>query len=171
MKMGANIYYLELIFILVSVFQHYKLMKKDMLIEILFLRKKDKKHQKKILGCKFIRINTSNAKNGYDLDYEVGNSQAFIDEFKNKKNKKTRKNIRNGKRKRQRTKRKIRKRNKKEIEKQMREKLEKEMREKIEKEAEIKELNDENKELKKKINNSTTNKINNNFGKIIIKNW
>ena len=31
------------------------------------------------------RISTSNAKNGYDLDYEVGNVQAFIDEFKNKK--------------------------------------------------------------------------------------
>ena len=39
----------------------------------------------KKLGCKFIRINTSNAKNGYDLDYEVGNIEAFIDEFKNKK--------------------------------------------------------------------------------------
>ena len=33
----------------------------------------------------FIIINTSNAKNGYDLDYEVGNVQVFIDEFKNKK--------------------------------------------------------------------------------------
>ena len=44
----------------------------------------------KELGCKFIRINTSNAKNGYDLDYEVGNIEAFIDEFKNKKNKRTR---------------------------------------------------------------------------------
>ena len=32
-----------------------------------------------------IRINTSNVKNGYDLDYEVGNIEAFIDEFKNKK--------------------------------------------------------------------------------------
>ena len=42
------------------------------------------------LGCKYIRINTSNAKNGYDLDYEVGNIEAFIDEFKNKKNKRTR---------------------------------------------------------------------------------
>ena len=39
----------------------------------------------KKIGCKFIRINTSNAKNGYDLDYEVGNIEAFIDEFKNKK--------------------------------------------------------------------------------------
>ena len=37
------------------------------------------------LGCKFIRINTNNAKNGYDLHYEVGNIEAFIDEFKNKK--------------------------------------------------------------------------------------
>ena len=49
--------------------------------------KKTKDIRKK-LGCKFIRINTTNAKNGYDLDYEVGNVQAFIDEFKNKKTKK-----------------------------------------------------------------------------------
>ena len=49
----------------------------------------DKKgHTEKLLGCKFIRINTSNAKNGYD---EVGKVQAFIDEFKNKKIKKNRK--------------------------------------------------------------------------------
>ena len=91
--MGVNIYYLELIFILVSVFQQQKLMKKDILTEILFLRKKDKKHQKKKLGCKFIRINTSNSKNGYDLDYEVGNVQVFIDEFKNKKIKKFEKQL------------------------------------------------------------------------------
>ena len=32
-----------------------------------------------------MRINASNVKNGYDLDYEVGNVQAFTDEFKNKK--------------------------------------------------------------------------------------
>ena len=38
----------------------------------------------------FIRINTSNAKNGHDLDYEVGNIEAFVDEFKNKKNRRTR---------------------------------------------------------------------------------
>ena len=54
--------------------------------------KKQKALEKK-LGCKFIRINTSNAKNGYDLDYEFGNIEAFIDEFKNKKNKRTRKKI------------------------------------------------------------------------------
>ena len=52
--------------------------------DIIFEEKIQKALEKK-LGCKFIRINTSNAKNGYDLDYEVGNVQAFIDEFKNKK--------------------------------------------------------------------------------------
>ena len=57
-----------------------------------FWRKKIKSIRKK-LGCKFIRINTSNAKNGYDLDYEVGNVQAFIDEFKNKKIKKLEKQL------------------------------------------------------------------------------
>ena len=40
-----------------------------------------------------IRINTSNVKNGYDLDYEVGNVQAFIDEFKNKNMKKLEKQL------------------------------------------------------------------------------
>ena len=52
--------------------------------DITFDEKRQKALEKK-LGCKFIRINTSNAKNSYDLDYEVGNVQAFIDEFKNKK--------------------------------------------------------------------------------------
>ena len=37
----------------------------------------------KRLGYKFLRINISNTKNGYDLDYEVGNVQVFIDKFKN----------------------------------------------------------------------------------------
>ena len=81
--MGVNIYYLEFIFILITIFQQQKLMKKVILTEIPFLRKKDKKHQKK-LGCKFIRINKSNAKNGYDLDYEVSNVEAFIIEFKDR---------------------------------------------------------------------------------------
>ena len=52
--------------------------------DFIFEEKRQKALGKK-LGCKFIRINTSNAKNGYDLDYEVGNIEAFIDEFKNKK--------------------------------------------------------------------------------------
>ena len=52
--------------------------------DIIFEEKRQKALEKK-LGCKCIRINTSNAKNGYDLDHEVGNVQAFIDKFKNKK--------------------------------------------------------------------------------------
>ena len=44
---------------------------------------KRQKVLEKKLSYKFIIIDTSNAKNGYDLDYEVGNVQAFIDEFKN----------------------------------------------------------------------------------------
>ena len=56
--------------------------------DFIFEEKRQKALEKK-LGCKFIRINTSNAKNGYDLDYEVGNVQAFMDEFKNKKIRKT----------------------------------------------------------------------------------
>ena len=52
--------------------------------EIIFEEKRQKALEKK-LGCKFIRINTSNSKNSYDLDYEIGNIEALIDEFKNKK--------------------------------------------------------------------------------------
>ena len=52
--------------------------------DIIFEEKRQKALEKK-LCCKFIRINISNAKNGYDLDYEVGNVHAFIAEFKNKK--------------------------------------------------------------------------------------
>ena len=51
--------------------------------DFIFEEKRQKALEKK-LGCKFIRINTSNAKNGYDLDYKVGNIEGFIDEFKNK---------------------------------------------------------------------------------------
>ena len=58
----------------------------------IFEEKRQKALGKK-LGCKFIRINTSNAKNDYDLDYEVGNVQTFIDEFKNKKIKKLEKQL------------------------------------------------------------------------------
>ena len=106
-------------------------MKKDIVIVKLFLRKKIKSIRKKH-GCKFIRINISNAKNGYDLDYEVGNVQAFIDEFKNKKIKKLEKQL-------------IK-------EKEMREKLEKEMREMRNEKLE-KELKDKNKKLKNLTNN------------------
>ena len=52
--------------------------------ETLFEEKRQEALRKK-LGCEFIRINTSNAENGYDLDYEVNGIEAFIDEFQNKK--------------------------------------------------------------------------------------
>ena len=55
--------------------------------------KKKTKSIRKRLGCKFIKISTSNAKNGCDLDYEVGNVQTFTDEFKNKKIKKLEKQL------------------------------------------------------------------------------
>ena len=58
--------------------------------DFIFEEKRQKTFEKK-LGCKFIRINTSSVKNGYDLDYEVGNIEIFIDEFKIKKNKRARK--------------------------------------------------------------------------------
>ena len=48
------------------------------------MKKKQDVLEKK-LGCKFIRINTSNAKKGYDTDYEVSKIQIFISEFKDKK--------------------------------------------------------------------------------------
>ena len=60
--------------------------------DIIFEEKRHKALEKK-LGCKFIRINTSNAKIGYDLDYEVDNKQAFINEFKNKKIRKLEKQL------------------------------------------------------------------------------
>ena len=60
-------------------------MKKGILTEILFLWKKDKKHQKKNLVVNLLELKQVMQKNGYDLDYEVGNIEEFIDHFKNKK--------------------------------------------------------------------------------------
>ena len=50
--------------------------------DIIFEEKRQESLEKNLV---VIRINRSNAKNGYDLDHEVGNVQAFIDEFKIKK--------------------------------------------------------------------------------------
>ena len=43
---------------------------------------------RKKLGCKFIRINTSDAERGYDTDYEVSKIQTFISKFKDRQLKK-----------------------------------------------------------------------------------
>ena len=53
MKMVVN---LELKFILLSIFQPQKLMKKIILTEILFLRRKYKKHQKKVLFVNLLKL-------------------------------------------------------------------------------------------------------------------
>ena len=46
------------------------------------MKKKRQEALEKKLGCIFIRINTSDAKRGYDTDYEVSKIQIFISEFK-----------------------------------------------------------------------------------------
>ena len=61
-----------------------------MLAETLFLRKKDKKHRRK-LGRKFIRINTS--KEVYDTDYEASRIQIFISKFKDRQLRKINKKL------------------------------------------------------------------------------
>ena len=87
--MSENTYYLELMSILRNIFQPQKLMNKTMKAENLFLKKKRQEALEKKLGCKFIRINTSNAKKGYDTDYEVSKIQIFISKFKENKIKET----------------------------------------------------------------------------------
>ena len=81
--MVKNTYYLELIFILLNIVQQQKLMKKIILIEILFLNKKEKRYQNKKLNCTFIRFNTS--KENFNADYEASKIQTFISQFKNNK--------------------------------------------------------------------------------------
>ena len=49
------------------------------------MKKKRQEALEKKLGCIFIRINTSDAKRGYDTDYEVSKIQIFISKFKEKK--------------------------------------------------------------------------------------
>ena len=101
--------------------------------DINFEEKRQEALEKK-LGCEFIRINISNGKNGYDLDYEMHKNLLMSSQKKE-----------------------IKKLEKQLIkEKEMREKLEREMREKVENEMREKleeELKDKNKELK---NLSTT---------------
>ena len=89
--MSINIYYLELVFSLLNISQQQKLMKKVILTETLFLRRKDKEHQKK-LRCKFIRINAS--KEGFDADHEASRIQTFISKFKDRQFKKLNKKFR-----------------------------------------------------------------------------
>ena len=56
----------------------------------IFEEKRQGALEKKLVS-KFIRINTSNAENGYDLDFEVNGIEAFIDESWDKKIKEVKK--------------------------------------------------------------------------------
>ena len=56
MKMGVNIYYLELMSILLNISQLQKLMKNVMLTVTLFFRRKDKKRQKKNLVVNLLEL-------------------------------------------------------------------------------------------------------------------
>ena len=80
--MDATTYYSELMFVLLNIIQLQKLIKKAILIEILFLRRKYNKLQERTLGCKFIKINTS--KVDYDANYGIGRIQTFISKFKDR---------------------------------------------------------------------------------------
>ena len=76
--MVANTYYLELMSILLNIFQPQKFINKTKKVENLFLKRKDKRYQKKKLCCKFIRINTSDAERGHDTDYEVSKIHLLV---------------------------------------------------------------------------------------------
>ena len=52
------------------------------------MKKKKTRGVRKKHGWKFIRINASNAKEGYDTDYEVSKIQPFFSKFKEKKKEK-----------------------------------------------------------------------------------
>ena len=81
MKKSVNTYYLELIFILLNIFSQQKLMKKVILKETLFLKKKDKKCQRKNLIVNLLELIQEN----YEADYEVSRIKVFISQFKENK--------------------------------------------------------------------------------------
>ena len=74
--MDMATYYLKLIFIFLNINQLQKLVKRNILTETLFLKKRRQQALEKILDCKFIRINTS--KENYAADYEISRIQTFI---------------------------------------------------------------------------------------------
>ena len=90
--MGVSIYCLELVFSEYSL--AVEIDEKGHIDRGFIFEEKRQKALGKKLGCKFIRLNTNNAKNDCDLDYEVGNKETFSDEFKNKKIKELEKEIR-----------------------------------------------------------------------------
>ena len=59
-------------------------MEKVILTETLFFEEKRQKALEEKRNCEFIRINTSDAKRGYDTDYQISKIQIFISKFKEK---------------------------------------------------------------------------------------
>ena len=86
--------------------------------DIIFEERKQKALEKNLV-VNLLELIQVIQKNFYDLDYQVGNAQAFIDEFKNNKKKLEKQLIK---------------------EKEMREKLEKQIKEKLEKEMKVKSI-------------------------------
>ena len=82
-KMGVHTYYLELMFILLNIFQQQKLMKKVILTETLFLKKKDRSHQKKNLTVNLLEL-IEKIRENYDANYDASTIQTFISKFKDK---------------------------------------------------------------------------------------
>ena len=140
--MGLNIYYLELIFILVNVFQHQKMMKKDILTETLFWKKKDKKHQKNNLVVNLLELIHVMQKMVMIQIIRLVMYRNLL--MSSKIIKKKEKQL-------------IKK-------KEMREKQGKELREMRE------EVEKTSKDKNKKLKHLTNNQVSNNFGKLIIKN-
>ena len=84
MKMGVNIYYLVLMFILLNI--SVEIDEKGHTGRHLIFEETKQKALEKRLGSKSIRINTS--KEGYDEDYEASRIQTFISKFKERQLKK-----------------------------------------------------------------------------------
>ena len=87
--MGVNINYSELMFIFQNIFELMKIDEKKHAGRDFIFEEKREKVLQKILGCKFIRINTS--EKGY-ANYEIGRMQTFIiSMFKNRQLRKLKK--------------------------------------------------------------------------------
>ena len=89
--MGVNIYYLELMLIVLNISQLQKLIKKGHTDRDLTFEEKRQKTLEKKLDCISIRVNTS--KEGYDADYEASRIQTFISEFTDRQLKKLNKKL------------------------------------------------------------------------------
>ena len=84
-KISANTYYFKIDVYFTEYFLAVEIDEQNHEGRELILEKNKTRGIKKKLGCKFIRINTSNAKKGYDTDQQVSKIQIFNSKFKEKK--------------------------------------------------------------------------------------